>query len=75
MKTPSEMLSAYLEAELALLKGKEVWFGDRKLRREDLPEIRAGRQEWERRVSAEAGAAAGLPTVGGVRFALARMDQ
>lgn len=74
MSTATEMLAAYLEAELALLKGKEVWFQDRKLRREDLPEIRAGRQEWEARVQGEAATSAGAPSIGGVRFSLARIE-
>lgn len=74
MSTPADMLAAYLAAELALLQGKEVAFGDRRLRREDLPEIRAGRQEWEMRVQAEQAAAARVPTFGGVGFAVARMD-
>lgn len=71
MSTATEMRDAYLEAELALLKGKEVAFGDRRLRREDLPEIRAGRLEWERRVASEQSAAAGISSV---RLSVARMD-
>lgn len=73
MSTATEMLAQYLSAEVALLQGKEVRFGDRALRREDLPEIRAGRQEWEARVQREAATGAGAPAIGGVRFSLARI--
>jgi hypothetical protein len=38
---------------------------------EDLSEVRAGRQEWESRVAAEARIAVGRPTFGGVGFSLA----
>jgi len=74
MSTATDMLAAYLDAEAAVLAGKEVRFQDRMLRREDLPEIRAGRREWEQRVAAESATAAGAPTIGGVRFSVARMD-
>lgn len=75
MSTASEMVAQYLAAEVALLAGKEARFADRTLRMEDLPEIRKGRQEWERRVAAEAAAAVRMPTFGGVRFSLGRLDQ
>jgi hypothetical protein len=65
------MLTKYMTAEAAILDGKEVRFGDRTLRMEDLSEVRAGRLEWERRVAAEANQAAGRPTFGGVGYALA----
>lgn len=71
MSTATEMRDAYLAAELALLKGKEVSFGDRRLRREDLAEIRAGREQWERRVASEQSAAAGISPL---RVSVARMD-
>lgn len=71
MSTATDMLAKYLEAEAALLQGKEVSFGDRRLRREDLAEIRAGRLEWEKRVSSEQAATAGVPPV---RILHARMD-
>jgi hypothetical protein len=54
-----------------LLEGKEVAFGDRRLRREDLAEIRAGRREWEQRVASEASRASGRSSL---RFSVARMD-
>lgn len=71
------ILSEYLAAESALLQGKEVRLGvsgggiDRSWRSEDLPEIRKGRMEWERRVALLQGSAAGVPTFGGVRFSQA----
>lgn len=71
MSHATDMRDAYLAAELDLLKGKEVSFGDRRLRREDLAEIRAGRLEWERRVVAEQSAAAGISSL---RTSVARMD-
>ena len=47
MTTATDMLAAYLQAEAAILAGKEFrWADGRHLRREDLAEIRAGRQEW-----------------------------
>jgi len=74
MSTATDMVAAYIAAETAILAGKEVRFQDRMVRREDLPEIRAGRREWEQRVAAESATAAGAPTIGGVRFSVARMD-
>ena len=65
------MLSKYLAAEQAILEGKEVRFGDRTLRMEDLAEVRHGRQEWERRVAADAGRVARRPTFGGLGFSVA----
>lgn len=67
------MLAEYLAAESALLQGKEVRIGgasgiDRLWRSEDLPEIRKGRMEWEKRVALLQSNAAGVPTFGGVRF-------
>ncbi|KQU75630.1 hypothetical protein ASC98_25415 [Rhizobacter sp. Root1238] len=75
MRTPSStMLAAYLQAETDVLLGKEARLGDRVFRSEDLGEIRAGRQEWERRVAAECDRATGAPTLGGLRFSVARLD-
>jgi len=42
-----EMYTAYMEAEVAILKGKSYQIGDRTLTREDLREVRKGRTEWE----------------------------
>lgn len=44
-----EMLSFYKQAEQQVLKGKAMSQNGRTWTREDLPEIRKGRQEWERR--------------------------
>lgn len=69
--SPTEMLAKYLDAEAALLEGKEARFGDRLLRMEDLAEIRKGRQEWEQRVASGNAAAAGRKTFGGLGVSLA----
>ena len=54
MTTATEMLNLYIEAEKAVLSGKEYMMNGRRLVREDLNMIREGRQEWERKVNAEA---------------------
>lgn len=53
------ILERYLEAELAVLDGRSVTFGSRVLTMADLDEIRAGRQEWERKVASLESAARG----------------
>ncbi len=53
------ILERYLEAELAVLDGRSVTFGSRVLTMADLDEIRAGRQEWERKVTSLENAARG----------------
>lgn len=54
MSTATDMLTRYLDAETQLLAGGiQVRFGDRQLTRANLPEIIAGRKEWERRVNNE----------------------
>ena len=75
MTTATDMLEKYMAAEQAILEGKEIRFGDRSLRMEDLPEIRKGRQEWERRVSCESRVSAGDPfAIGGATFSVARLS-
>jgi len=75
MTQAQTMLQKYIEAEMAVLDGKEIKFNDRSLRMEDLPEIRAGRAEWEARVAAESAAAAkSTTTIGGRGFSLARFN-
>ena len=74
MSTATEMLAKYLLAETALLEGKEVSFGDRRLRMEDLPAIIAGRKEWEQRAVAEVARANQAPTIGGLTMSVARFD-
>ena len=75
MSTATDMLAAYMAAESALLLGKTTTFQGRTLTLENLQEIRAGRQEWERRVAAEQGAAAGAPTIGGLGYSVATFGQ
>ena len=70
-------VAEYLAAETAVLEGKEIRLGvggagiDRMLRMEDLAQIRAGRQEWERIASSLQASAAGAPRIGGLGFSLA----
>lgn len=71
MTTATDMLAKYLAAEVAVLEGKEVSLGDRKLRMEDLSMITAGRKEWEQRVAREQSAAVRAPSIGGLSFSLA----
>lgn len=40
------MYAAYISAEIAVLQGKSYTVGGRQLSRENLLEIRRGRQEW-----------------------------
>jgi len=76
--TPQEMLEAYMAAELAVLSGKEARISingvDRVFRREDLEMIRAGRKEWEAKVSTLTGAAVGRPSIGGLGFGVANLS-
>ncbi len=53
MATAQEMLEFYTQAEISVLKGQRVRFGDRDLTRADLAEIRAGRREWQSIAAAE----------------------
>lgn len=76
MSTATDMLAKYLAAESALTEGKSIhWVDGRQLAREDLAEIRKGRKEWERRVAAENAQAANAPTMGGLGYAVARLDR
>ena len=72
--TATEMRDKYLTAEQALLDGKEVSFGDRRLRMEDLPNIIAGRKEWEQRVAAESAKTTKAPTIGGLEMKVANFN-
>ena len=74
MSQATDMLAAYIAAETAVLLGKEARLGDRSLTLEDLPEIRAGRREWEGKVNTENARARGVSTIGGLGFAVARLD-
>ncbi len=75
MTTATDMLAQYLAAESAILQGQEFSFEGRSLKRADLPSIRAGRLEWEKRAQSEAMAKAGGAQIGGLSFAVARMDK
>lgn len=74
MTQAADMLALYIQAESAVLSGQEFTLGDRRLRRADLVEIRAGRREWQAKVNAEQARAAGAPTIGGLGFSVARLD-
>jgi hypothetical protein len=71
------MVAKYLEAETALLEGKQVRLSaqgggaDRVWISEDLPELRKGRMEWERRAAELQRQAAGAPSFGGISYSLA----
>ena len=41
------MVDLYTKAEMKVLKNQSVSIGDKTMTRANLPEIRAGRQEWE----------------------------
>lgn len=55
------MLDKYLEAEEAILLGKTTIFMGRTHTMAELPQIQAGRREWERKVIAQRNAAQGSP--------------
>lgn len=68
MTTATDMLAKYMAAESAVLEGKDVSFGDRRLSMVDLPQIIDGRKEWERRAAAEQASANRAPTIGGLEM-------
>lgn len=74
MTQAADMLALYIQAESAVLSGQEFTLGDRRLRRADLAEIRAGRQEWQAKVNSEQARGARAPTIGGLGFSVARLD-
>ena len=55
------MIQRYRDAEMAVLEGKSVTFNGQQLMLESLSQIRAGRQEWERRLTAMANRRRGSP--------------
>ncbi len=76
MTNATDMLEKYLAAEQAILEGKSVEFKGRKLSYENLPEIRAGRMEWEARVKSEqTSSSVKSKQIGGLNVARARFDQ
>lgn len=58
LEDAKEMLDLYVQAEIAVLKGQEFRSGDDVWRRADLPAIRAGRREFEKKVQALDGTSA-----------------
>jgi hypothetical protein len=74
MTQATDMLALYIQAETAVLAGQEFTLGDRRLRRADLVEIRAGRREWQARVNAETARSNGAPTIGGLGFSVADLS-
>jgi len=74
MSTATEMLAKYLAAETAILDGQEVRFGDRSLKMVNLPEIQAGRKEWEQRVANEQAKVARAPRIGGLTISVANFN-
>ncbi len=74
MTQATDMLNLYIAAEAAVLSGQEFRLGDRTLRRADLAEIRTGRREWQSLVNSE-NARSGGATIGGLGFAVARLDR
>ncbi|QDP47093.1 MAG: hypothetical protein Tp1111SUR522732_31 [Prokaryotic dsDNA virus sp.] len=63
MTIATDMLAAYIQAEKDLLAGKVISFNGRSLTRENLAEIRRGRQEWEQKVSSETAKKSGGSTL------------
>jgi hypothetical protein len=54
-----EVIDEYIKAERAVLKGKSYTIGARSLSRENLPDIREGRQEWEQKLATSTARSAG----------------
>ena len=71
MSTATDMLSAYIAAETAILTGAEYRMGDRLLKRADLNMVQAGRREWQANVNAETASAIKAPTIGGLGYSVA----
>lgn len=62
------MIQRYREAEMAVLEGKSVTFNGQQLTLESLSQIRAGRQEWERRLTTMENRRRGKPEFKLARF-------
>ncbi len=52
-RTAAQMAQLYQDAEVAVLAGQAFSVAGRSVTLADLPEIRKGREEWERRARAE----------------------
>ncbi|EGT2300912.1 hypothetical protein JBB64_004703 [Escherichia coli] len=63
-----EMIQRYREAEMTVLEGKSVTFNGQQLTLESLSQIRAGRQERERRLAAMVSRRRGKPGFKLARF-------
>lgn len=79
MSQASDRLARYIAAETAVLEGQEVRRegesgGQRMWRGADLAEIRAEIAKLKAEVAAEEAAATNRPSIGGLGFALARLD-
>jgi len=59
MSTATEMLGLYIAAEKAVLRNQSYSLGGRSLTRADLPDIVAGRKEWQEKVAAESSSSQG----------------
>ena len=68
MTTAAEMVEFYTDAEIKVLKGQSIRFGERMLTMADLVEIRAGRAEWERKALNEGRKASGTSRVAYANF-------
>lgn len=53
MSEAQAMYDLYVAAEKAVLLGKSYTIGTRTLTRADLPDIRAGRNEWQQKLANE----------------------
>lgn len=74
MTVATDMLAKYMTAESAVLEGKDVSFGDRRLSMADLPEIIKGRQSWERRVAQESMTDSRVQQIGGLEVKVANFN-
>lgn len=50
MPSALDMYNKYLDAEIKILDGQSVRFGDRVLTRANLAEVQKGRAEWQRKL-------------------------
>jgi hypothetical protein len=80
MSTATERLARYIAAETSILTGQEVRMdlGDRggykMLRMADLETVRQVIKDLQAEIRAEQGAASGVPTIGGLGYALANLS-
>lgn len=76
--TDQQILDAARQALIDALAGKRVRFNDgqseREVGSEDIDKIQAVISMYEQRVAGSAASAARVPTFGGLRFSVARLD-